>query len=148
VELRPGVIKVTAAIKSFAREIDALGEIFEFLAAFITEHELDDRASFSLNLIVEELFTNFVRHNEGGGETIAVSIERKGNTIHLELIDDGVEPFNPDLVAEVPVEAGIDERRPGGLGIHLIRTMVDSLHYDYDIENRRLRVSIIKTLEP
>jgi serine/threonine-protein kinase RsbW len=139
---------VTAVSRSFDREIPALDGIFDFVGAFIARHELDERTAFSLNLIVEELFTNFVRHNEGGGEQIVLAIEKNNNTIRIELVDDGVEPFDPDTVAEVPVRAGIDERRPGGLGIHLIRTMVDSLHYDYETENRRLRVSVTKTLEP
>jgi serine/threonine-protein kinase RsbW len=139
---------VTVVKRSFDREIAALEEIFEFTGGFIGEHRLDDRSAFRLNLIVEELFTNFVRHNEGGGEQIVLSLEKVNNKLNLELVDEGVAPFDPDLVAEVPVAAGIDERRPGGLGIHLIRTMVDSLHYDYEIENRRLRVSVTKTLEP
>ena len=139
---------MTVVSRSFDREIAALDGIFEFVGAFIDGHRLDERTAFSLNLIVEELFTNFVRHNLGGGDQIVLSMEKDDNTIRLELVDDGVEPFNPEVVAEVPVEASIDERRPGGLGIHLIRTMVDSLHYDYEIENRRLRVSVTKTLEP
>ena len=47
----------------------------------------------------------------------------------------------------IPVEAGIDERRPGGLGIYLVRSMVDDLSYDYETEGRRMRITVTKTLE-
>ena len=46
-----------------------------------------------------------------------------------------------------PVDAGIEERRPGGLGIYLVRKMVDDLNYDYETEDRRMRITVTKTLE-
>ena len=50
-------------------------------------------------------------------------------------------------MAAVPVEAGIEARKPGGLGVHLVRTMVDDLDYEYEIEDRRMRITVRKVLE-
>jgi anti-sigma regulatory factor (Ser/Thr protein kinase) len=138
---------VTAASGEFRREIDALGEVFAFLETFSDGQEVDEKTAFCINLVVEELFTNMVRHNQGGGDQITVSIERQDNRVLLELVDTDVEPFDPETAEIPPVDAGIDERRPGGLGIYLVRSMVDDLNYDYEPEGRRMRITVTKTLE-
>jgi len=138
---------VTAISGDFRREIEALGEVFAFLETFVDGQEVDEKTAFCINLVVEELFTNMVRHNEGGGDQITVSIERQDNRVHLELVDTDVEPFDPETVEAPPVDAGIDERRPGGLGIFLVQSMVDDLNYDYEPEGRRMRITVTKTLE-
>ena len=138
---------MTAVSGEFRREIEAIGEVFAFLETFVESQEIDEKTAFCINLVVEELFTNMVRHNEGGGDRIAVTVERRDDRLHLELIDSNVEPFDPQT-AEIPlVNAGIEERRPGGLGIYLVKKMVDDLNYDYEAEDRRMRITVTKTLE-
>jgi anti-sigma regulatory factor (Ser/Thr protein kinase) len=138
---------VTAVSGGFRREIEAIGEIFALLETFADDQEIDEKTAFCIHLVVEELFTNMVRHNEGGGDRITVSVERRDNRIHLELVDLDVEPFDPST-AEIPaVDAGIQDRRPGGLGIYLVKKMVDDLEYTYEPEGRTMRISVTKTLE-
>ncbi len=138
---------MAAASGEFRREIEALGEVFEFLETFVDGQEVDEKTAFCINLVVEELFTNMVRHNVGGGDRISVSIERQDDHLHLELVDTDVEPFDPETAEVPPVDAGIGERRPGGLGVYLVRSMVDNLDYDYEPEGRRMRITVTKTLE-
>ena len=133
--------------RGFRREIDALAEIFRFLGDFVDEAAIDEHSAYCLNLVVEELFTNFVRHNAGGGDEITVSLERVDDRLLLGLVDSDVEPFDPDGVPEPPVAKGIGERHPGGLGLHLVRAMVDDLNYEYESETRQMRVSATKRLE-
>lgn len=134
--------------RGFRREIDALDEIFRFLEDFVAEAAIDERTGFTINLVVEELFTNMVRHNTGGGEVIDLSIACDGGHLRIELVDADVEPFDPAGVPAPPVTAAIGERRPGGLGLHLVQAMVDELSYEYEPETRRMRVSVTKQLEP
>lgn len=138
---------MTTVSGEFRREIDAIGEVFVLLETFADDQEIDEKTAFCIHLVAEELFTNMVRHNEGGGDRIAVSVERRDNRIHLELVDVDVEPFDPRTAEVPPVDAGIEERRPGGLGIYLVRKMVDDLDYDYEPEGRRMRITVTKTLE-
>lgn len=138
---------MTAAKGQFPREIDAVRGIFEFLAEFVDGNGIDEKDAFQINLVVEELFTNLVRHNEGGGDSIELSIERMGDRVLLELIDTDVEPFDASEAEVPPIDAAIEERSPGGLGLHLVRKIVDDLIYDYEIEGRRMRVSVTKPLE-
>ena len=138
---------MTAVSAEFRREIEAIDEVFAFLETFVDGQEIDEKTAFCINLVVEELFTNMVRHNEGGGDQITVTIERRNDRVHIELVDVDVEPFDPET-ADVPaVNAGIEERRPGGLGLYLVRKMVDDLNYDYAAEDRRMRIRVTKTLE-
>jgi len=138
---------VAAVSGEFRREIEAIGDIFAFLETYVVGQSIDEKSAFCINLVVEELFTNMVRHNEGGGDRIVLSVERRNDRVHLELVDFDVEPFDPETAEVPPVEAGIEERRPGGLGIYLVKKMVDDLNYEYEIENRRMRITVTKTLE-
>jgi serine/threonine-protein kinase RsbW len=142
-----GVGAVAAVSGEFRREVAALAEVFAFLEEFAGGHRVDERTTFCIKLVVEELFTNMVRHNRGGGATITVSIEHRDNYLNLELVDTDVEPFDPASVKVPPVHAGIEDRRPGGLGIYLVKTMVDVLNYDYETEGRKMRIKVTKKLE-
>ena len=142
-----GIREVTTVSGEFRREIDAIGEVFVFLETFADGQEIDEKTAFCINLVVEELFTNMVRHNQGGGDRITVSLERRNDRVHLELVDIDVEPFDPKTAEVPPVDAGIAERRPGGLGIYLVRKMVDDLNYNYEPDGRRMRITVTKTLE-
>jgi len=133
--------------RGFRREIDALAEVFRFLEDFIAEAAIDEGASFTAKLVAEELFTNMVRHNAGGGETIEITAERVDGELRLALVDVDVDPFDPESVPAPEVAAGIEDRSPGGLGIYLVRSMVDELEYDYEPASRRMRVSVSKRLE-
>jgi anti-sigma regulatory factor (Ser/Thr protein kinase) len=133
--------------RGFPRKVDALDEIFLFLGDFVERDGIDDRSAFTIKLVVEELFTNMVRHNTGGDEVIDVGVERDGDRIRLQLVDTGVDRFDPSSIPEPPVDAGIDERRPGGLGLYLVQTMVDDVTYSYEPAARRMRVSVVKKLE-
>jgi serine/threonine-protein kinase RsbW len=126
--------------------MSSLGEVLRFVDEFVDRAGLDERVGLRLTLAVEELFTNLVRHNRGGGDQIEVHLNREGDQIQLGLVDVDVEPFDPTTVAAVPVSLGIHERRPGGLGVHLVRSLFDSLDYQYDEERRRMRILVTTTV--
>jgi serine/threonine-protein kinase RsbW len=138
---------VSGTRREFPREIASLDEMFSLVRAFAEEHRLDERTIFSITLVVEELFTNMVRHNVGGSDHVTLELAHDEEHVFLELVDIDVEPFDPATVAAVPVDAGIEERKPGGLGVHLVRKLVDDVTYDYDAEDRRMRISVKKTVE-
>jgi serine/threonine-protein kinase RsbW len=59
--------------------------------------------------------------------------------------DFDVEPFDITKAEKVDVDLPLSERKPGGLGIHFVRDMADSVAYDYT--DRRSKVTITKKLE-
>jgi serine/threonine-protein kinase RsbW/sigma-B regulation protein RsbU (phosphoserine phosphatase) len=79
---------------------------------------------------LDEVLTNTVSYGfpQGGRHSIAVRIEHRTGTLTATVSDDGA-PFDP-LAQPIPdVHAPITERRVGGLGIHLLRTLMDSVEY-------------------
>jgi anti-sigma regulatory factor (Ser/Thr protein kinase) len=131
--------------RSFERDFRALGEIFDFADRFADAHGLNHSLKHSVNLIVEELFTNMVRHNIGGGASIRIGLKAEDGRLRIVLVDENVDPWDPSQVPVVPVDRPIEERRPGGLGLHLVRALADQIEYDY--KDRRMKVTVIKNLE-
>ena len=121
-------------------------EVFAFLEGFTKVEKVNEREAFCINLVVEELFTNMVKHNDGGDESIAVRIERVDDCIHLEMVDCNVGPFDPASAAAVPVDSGVADRSPGGLGLHIVKTMVDEVTYDYDEKGAKETIRHMKRL--
>lgn len=124
------------------RKISSLSELFAFLEGTCSEHAVDDKTVFALNLAAEELFTNLVRHNVGGADVIRVGLEVGPESIEMELVDFNVEKFDPNSIDDVDVARPAEEREPGGLGIHLVKSIVDRLTYAYNAG--QMTVTVVK----
>lgn len=88
---------------------------------------------FTLRLVLEELVVNVVNYayGEGGDGPLDITVENRDNAIVITLTDQGV-PFNP-LEQEAPDTDLPPEDRPiGGLGIFLVREMMDNVSYRYE----------------
>ena len=131
--------------RSFERDFRALGEIFDFTGRFAAAHRIEESLVYSINLVVEELFTNMVKYNTGAGHPIRIRMNLDDGRLRIELIDEDVDPWDPAEAPEVRVDQLIEERRAGGLGLYLVRSIVDELKYEY--ENRQMKVTVIKNLE-
>ena len=117
--------------RNFRRDLESLDGIFTFAGEFESDRGLDDSQSYFLDLTLEELFTNLVRHAPGANE-IEIEIELEDDLLTIRLTDRDTEPFDGDSLGDVDTEAPLMEREPGGLGIHLVKKMADGLDYDYD----------------
>lgn len=130
---------------SFERDFGGLGEVFAFTERFAEAQRFDEPLRYSINLVVEELFTNMVKYNTGGGCHIAIRLDVRDGTLRIELVDDDVDPWDPNEAPAVKLDQPIEERKPGGLGLYLVRSIVDDLKYEYT--NRQMKVTAIKNLE-
>lgn len=131
--------------KKFKRMINALEEIFEFVDDFLNTHNVGEKTAFSIRLVVEELFTNLVRHNITKQDFITIVLDRDSDQLIVQLKDFGVEPFEIPDDKEIDVHKPLNERKVGGLGIHLVKNVVDKLTYEY--KDRTLLVTVLKTME-
>lgn len=86
---------------------------------------------YQVDLVLEELIVNTVNYgyDDDARHEIEVTLTSDADVFTVEIIDDG-HAFNPLNDAPEPdLDAGIEDRPIGGLGIHLMRVMMDDVHY-------------------
>ncbi|MDD3609959.1 MAG: ATP-binding protein [Halothiobacillaceae bacterium] len=111
-----------------------LGEIAKLAEA--VEGVLPNRPdlAFTANLCLEELITNTINYGLSGApdRVIRVRISLSDDWLEILLKDDAP-PFDPFAEAPTPdLDLDIDERPIGGLGVHMVKSMMDAAHAYYD----------------
>ena len=132
--------------RRFARQVGSLEAVFAFVDEFAAAHSINRDQSYDLALIIEELFTNMVRHARGGGEQISIDLEREEARVAVTLRDFDVEPFDVTRVKALDTNAPLSERRAGGMGLHFVKRLTDGMSYDY--RDRTSTIKVMKRLEP
>lgn len=109
------------------------------VAEFCREHALDEPIEFDLNLVLEELFMNSVLHGgcEGVPEAACVRLRIVPTGVEVAYVDRGF-PFNPLDAPQPDLKAPLMERRAGGLGIHLLRRIMQNVRYDRSANGNEL----------
>jgi anti-sigma regulatory factor (Ser/Thr protein kinase) len=116
--------------RGFKRHLDSLAGLYEFSEKIMADKNLPDGVRFPVHLAMEELFVNMVHYNPTVTTDIEVSIT-VGDTVTVALVDNGGVEFDVTEKRTVDVDAPLEERKPGGLGVHLVQNLVDTLQYDY-----------------
>lgn len=118
-------------------QIEAKPENLSVVADFIatamrqlgTEQDM-----FEVQTAVDEACTNVMLHAYSGkGGVISISCELQDKDFIITIRDNG-RPFDPASVPPPDVEAALEERRVGGLGVHLMRKLMDDVSYAFDAE--------------
>ena len=91
---------------------------------------LSKKLIFEINLALDELFTNIISYgfDDDGEHIIKVTITPENEGLCLCIVDDG-KPFNPIDVASPEAARDMESVNIGGLGIHLMKKMVDDIDY-------------------
>ena len=118
-------------VRRFARAVGSLPALVAFVREFFAARGIDADQAFDVDLVLEELFTNMVRHARGGTSEIEVGLDDDGEVLTMRLRDEGVEPWDPSQAPIPEVDRPIHERRPGGLGIHFIRRLTRDLRFEH-----------------
>lgn len=132
-------MKMTAI---FPARLDALGAVCDLLERFCEAGGVarDDR--LRMNLVLEELFTNTVRHGHGEDSHAPVWIGLEAAPEHLALeIEDTAPPYNP-FARSVDVDLPIEERKIGGLGVHLTRELSLGVEYAFVFGRNCVRLQV------
>jgi phosphoserine phosphatase len=115
----------------FKRSYDSLEGIFRFVEEFLAGRSIDVALREPVCFIVEELFTNMVKYNPDAIRDIALSFGQNNSTLTVRLTDFDVAPFDVTRAPPVDVTKPLEERAIGGLGLHLVRQMADTIRYEY-----------------
>ena len=113
--------------------LENLSVIADFLATTMAQLGIR-KGIYEVQLAVDEACTNIIHHaysSERG--TITISCELQDNDLVITIRDSG-SPFDPSVVLPPDLRTNLEERRVGGLGIHLMRNIMDEVSYNFDSE--------------
>jgi anti-sigma regulatory factor (Ser/Thr protein kinase) len=138
----PDTVSVTLVNRR--AEIERLAHAVE---AFGRTHALPDSVVFSLNLALDEIVSNIIRYayDDGAKHEILVGLALEDGVVRVEIQDAG-RAFNPLDVPPVDLTAAAEDRPVGGLGLHLVRSLMDGL--EYRREDGRNVLTMTKTVGP
>lgn len=114
-------------LKNSLAELSTLCEKLESIGEALG---LSRRCLFEVNLALDELFTNIISYgfDDQSEHTIRVCISADNNLLTVVLEDDGI-PFNPVARGSPTISCELEECKVGGLGIHLVKNLVDEVAY-------------------
>lgn len=124
-----------AMSRTFHRELGAapadIAEAGAQLSAWLVEESIPESAALLARLTLDELASNVAKY--GGGRLDELSIRFRCSVDCGRLVidvDDNARPFDPRDAPSPDLDAPLDERRPGGLGLHLLRRLSNSFRYE------------------
>ena len=118
--------------KKFGRSIDHLEQVFDFISFFTNKFDLDPSTTNSINLAVEEIFTNMVKYNPDDETNIQLDLRLHKGSIIIILTDYEEEPFDLTQVTVYHLDQPLEERPIGKLGLHLVKKVMDNIEYSHN----------------
>lgn len=118
---------ITIRISASVHEIERLNRL---IRQFGELHELPSRALYSVNLALDEVVSNIVLYGyeDSNDDPIVVKMEIRGKDLMASVEDSGRE-FDPLSLPTPDLSAPLEDRQIGGLGIHLMRSLMDGVEY-------------------
>jgi anti-sigma regulatory factor (Ser/Thr protein kinase) len=115
----------------FSAKFEFLDEIREFVGDIARAGGFGDKDVYNIQLAADEAASNIIEHAyEGVSDgVLELSCGVKANTITIILVDHG-ESFDPSEIPMPDLKADLSERKIGGLGIFLMRKLMDEVRYE------------------
>jgi anti-sigma regulatory factor (Ser/Thr protein kinase) len=123
-------------------QVSEIPRLLDWVAACCGGEGVGDDIRYKMMLALEEAVTNVIDHAFGDvppPHLIRVQLEITAKTLVAEIIDNG-HPFDPTGAPDPDLTLPLEQRTPGGLGVHLMRNVMDRLHYHRDADGNVLRL--------
>jgi serine/threonine-protein kinase RsbW len=119
----------------FPARYENLAAIDQFVAEAAECAGFDSCTVYQVQLAVDEACSNIIKHAYGGEGRGVIECSRRVQDGDLTVVlrDDG-QPFDPESVPEPDIEANLEERAAGGLGLYFIRQIMDEVTFTFDSE--------------
>jgi anti-sigma regulatory factor (Ser/Thr protein kinase) len=110
--------------------LSELERMSEAVSAWCRDNAVSAVAEYQVNLALDEIVSNVILHGwkDNGEHQVCVSVSRLEDELSVEVEDDGMS-FNPLEVPAPEIDQPLEKRAVGGLGIHLVRQLMDGLQY-------------------
>ena len=110
--------------------VSAISSLAEVIEEFGRNHDIPDAQIYFVNLEIDELMTNYVAHAYPKVRRPRMKVTLRAFVDKLVLVvEDSGPPFNPLEAPEADLTSGVNERRIGGMGLHLVRKYPDRIDY-------------------
>ena len=113
-------------------KIESLPVIGDFIAASLSQLNIRPPIGRHVQLAVDEACTNVIHYAYEGTGIIRITVELASGEL-IVTVDDQGKPFNPLEVPPPDLDSGAEDRPIGGLGIHLIKNLMNQVSYSYDV---------------
>ena len=123
-------------------QISEIGEFNQRFAAFAEQQQLPGQVVVSMQIVFEELLSNIIKYNfsDDAPHDIEIKVEVSAEKLMATIIDDGI-AFNPFDAPAPDTTLALEDREIGGLGVHIVRTMMDEVFYERDGNKNVVTVS-------
>ncbi len=130
----------------FDANFDNLDKIREIVAEAARQVGFSDKEVYAIQLAADEASSNIIEHAYAGvtGGKLEIDISISENKLKIIMRDHG-KPFDPASVPEPNVKAALSERKIGGLGMYLMRKLMDEVSYESSPETGNI-LTMIKRL--
>ena len=119
----------------FAANFENLDEIRELVGEKARQIGFSDKEIYAIQLAADEASTNIIEHAYAGVENGKIEIDCTIDNGELKIVMcDRGKPFNPSSVPEPNVKADLSDRQIGGLGMYLMRKLMDEVSYEISTE--------------
>ena len=115
---------------SLANDAAEIARVAERIDDFCAAGGVEPGVAYAVNLALDELLTNIISYGyrDEDPHGIELALRREGGALVVTIVDDSIE-FDPRQVPDTDIDAPLHERDPGGLGLLLVNSMMDSVDY-------------------
>ena len=116
---------------SLKNEISEISSVVEKVEGFCEENLIHPKILNTINLALDEIITNIISYGYTDGKEHIIDLTLLADDKNLTVkIEDDALAFNPLEQAEPDINKPLEDKQIGGLGIHLIRKLLDELEYN------------------
>ena len=126
---------------TLSNHLSELERLHQVLWQFGKEQDLPKNLINTMNLALEEIVTNVIEHGyeDNGEHSIIIRCSVQDGQVMAEVEDDG-QPFNPLKSPDPDISKPLEDRPIGGLGIYLVRNVMDAFDYTYQEGKNQIRL--------
>lgn len=128
---------------TIASDLAELARVNDRMTELLAGHDFEESVVYAAQLALEEALSNVIRHgfDDPRPHEISVLVRVERPQVEIQVIDDGRE-FDPIAAPEPALDLSLAQRRPGGLGIHLLRSFVSEMRYERIADRNALSMRI------
>ncbi len=135
----------TTKVFVIANSKQELKDLINDIESFFMEYNIAEDTRHVCNIVIDEIVTNIISYayNDHDQHKITVTLTLQNEEISGAIEDDG-QPFDPLNFPMPDIEQPIEDRSVGGLGIHIVRRVMDRI--EYQRQGNRNKISFVKKI--